>query len=122
MFIHQIRITLHSKNTMAIQEEVEECHHPPVERKDHQLLMDTEVAMIREEAARGKAIQMEARRLVGDNALLLWNGRPCQILEVSRMKEGDGFTLMIRSERTTRTGTTETIKDTTNISRSSRLG
>jgi hypothetical protein len=124
---HRIKITLHNKNIMANQEEIAECSHRIVEegfqvqRKGRRLLMVIGVAMIRG-VAKVEDIQMEARRLEGDSALHHWSDRLLQILEVSRVKEHVGFTLMIHSKRTTRAYPTETIKNTTNVSGAASLG
>ena len=122
----KIKIILHSKTIMAIQEEVGECRHRiegeggQDRRKGRLQLMDTEVDMINEEVAKGEDIPMEGRQRE-EADLHLWNGLPLQIQDVSRAEGLVKFMLMIRSE-STRTATPEAIENTANISRPTRMG
>ena len=123
----KIKITLHSKTIMEIQEEVGECRHriegegEQDRRKGRLQLMDTEVDMIKEEVAKGEDIPMEALQREEEADLHLWSGLPLQIQDVSRAEGLVRFMLMIHSENT-RTATSEAIENTTSISRPTRMG
>ena len=80
---------LHNKTTMEIQEGVVECpHRTEGEGAQGRLngplqLMDIEVGMIKEEAAKGGLTQMVVHLLEGEADLHRWSDLPLQIRAVS---------------------------------------